>query len=252
MWRAVCGLIALGGCDGVFDLTTVATVEGHDEDGDQIADRDDNCPGMSNPGQEDRDDDQVGDPCDPDARSAGNAIIGFDSFAEPDASMIWEGTGGWRVQPDFLEYAMPTQNRVAIQNQQEPLDPQSSLEVGFSIDSDPADVGWDFGVFEVFPAAPLDAYCTVGIADLTGNQDRLIARAGSSSSTTNITLEIGVPYVLVARYGAANLTCSLKRPDDLSPLTAMTGLTSPTTGNVKMQSHSLGVRVYYVVRYQGT
>ena len=100
-------LLALAGCDQVFsfDLPDGATVPpvpcanevGHDEDGDDIDDACDSCPGTANPEQGDRDGDGVGDVCDPRPDVAGDVLHAFYTFAEADAADHWRQMPGWQV-----------------------------------------------------------------------------------------------------------------------------------------------------------
>lgn len=66
--------ITNGSTGGGFDLDYVhVTVYAGDQDGDGVPDPDDNCPTVSNPGQEDYDGDDLGDACDDDVDGDGVA-----------------------------------------------------------------------------------------------------------------------------------------------------------------------------------
>jgi len=80
--------------DGILDLAigrypdgTVAIFlgRGQDSDMDGVLDRDDNCPNTPNPGQEDQDDDGIGDACDPD-RDGDGVPNGVDACPDEDAA----------------------------------------------------------------------------------------------------------------------------------------------------------------------
>lgn len=69
---------------------------GNDDDGDGIADACDDCPGTPDPGQLDSDGDGVGDACDPNPTTAGDYLVRFVSFTEPDIAALWAiPAGGW-------------------------------------------------------------------------------------------------------------------------------------------------------------
>jgi hypothetical protein len=72
-----------------------------DSDGDGVADGDDNCPRFPNPDQADRDDDRLGDPCDP-CPAGGDALD-----ADGDGVLVCNGDCDDTVAavfPDALEY----------------------------------------------------------------------------------------------------------------------------------------------------
>ncbi len=107
-WVAVLAVL-LAGCNTLFDLerTTLrenASCEEHaldqDEDGDGVSNGDDNCPGIYNSVQTDRDRDDVGDVCDPFAMLAGDHIVDATVFEHdfgcwvPDPSTRWSLVGG--------------------------------------------------------------------------------------------------------------------------------------------------------------
>jgi hypothetical protein len=101
----------LGGCDALFGLETTAVPAADasscgspDEDGDCIADVDDNCPGIANPQQtmtgESTTASGAGDACDPDPTRTGNAIAFFDGFVDAvasDAAWANQFGGGWTI-----------------------------------------------------------------------------------------------------------------------------------------------------------
>jgi hypothetical protein len=105
----------LVGCNEVFDLAPTGTAPA-DEDGDGIADLDDNCRAIANPDQEDADrdvrgdlcddcplvanapadldGDRIGDACDPRPDRAGDCLLLLDTFRDPAAF-----DAGWTVLP---------------------------------------------------------------------------------------------------------------------------------------------------------
>jgi hypothetical protein len=109
-WIAV---VALTGCNSLFSLDPTHLADADltdaferpampcdergvanlDEDGDGIVNGMDNCPGIYNPDQADRDSDDVGDVCDPNPDIAGDAIA--------DTTYFQTGLGCW--VPDTIE-----------------------------------------------------------------------------------------------------------------------------------------------------
>jgi hypothetical protein len=106
-----CAAIAaflLAGCDLVFQVEIRDPTI--DEDADGVANVDDNCPGITNPGQEDGGEslaakapDGVGDACDPVTDSAGDAIGARYFFNDPGDAAGWTMTGAWLAGDGFLE-----------------------------------------------------------------------------------------------------------------------------------------------------
>ena len=122
-----CALGAATGCDRVLGLSAATTADAyspnspgcardHDEDGDQINDCDDNCPGVANLAQDDVLEvlngevaDHVGDVCDPAPTKGGDARVKFISFAGPTEYLEWTTVSGdWSVQNDAFIYTSQT------------------------------------------------------------------------------------------------------------------------------------------------
>jgi hypothetical protein len=109
----VIAVLAAASCDAVFGLDSSNIV--HDEDGDGVDDRFDNCPADPNTDQADSDGDHVGDVCDPHPMQAGDAIAFFDAFPGDGSDGLiasgWQlpGVGNWQhgndsyVESDNLE-----------------------------------------------------------------------------------------------------------------------------------------------------
>jgi hypothetical protein len=110
MKRLRCFLLALTGCNAVFDVRDTRVVDAEipsdrdadgvidiidncpdvpntdqdDGDGDQTGDACDDCPLLANAQDVDRDDDGLGDACDPHPAAAGDCLVLFDTFSDPD------------------------------------------------------------------------------------------------------------------------------------------------------------------------
>lgn len=125
----------LGGCDRVFELQTVDPIEpvadcrdpaqlDHDEDDDGHVDGCDNCPGDSNPGQEDMDADGVGNACDPHVAEPIDTLAAFDPFIASPVDARWTMVlGSWTFDgeaavatssPAVLSFAAPYDQATAI------------------------------------------------------------------------------------------------------------------------------------------
>jgi len=99
---AVAGVLALAGCDVVFDLhhdtpaSFLADPDG-DFDQDEVLNRDDKCPTLNDTevfgAGVDTDEDGVGDACDPHPTQNGDCLILFEDFAEPELSPSWHSQG---------------------------------------------------------------------------------------------------------------------------------------------------------------
>jgi hypothetical protein len=86
----------------VFDADLHCEVDTHDEDGDTVLDRCDNCPDVYNPTQDDGDNDGVGDACDPAPAISGDSLAAFLAFTAGDETVLDAQGGGFLVENDQL------------------------------------------------------------------------------------------------------------------------------------------------------
>jgi len=160
---AVVGLLALAGCDVVFDLhletpaSFLADPDG-DFDQDEVLNRDDKCPTLNDievfGASNDADEDGVGDACDPHPSDNGDCLILFDDFAEPELSPSWRSQGeplflepAGNGEPPHVAFFAGPQTVVYLDY---PL-PLSALRVAGYVQAGDTDTSTDRHAIEVFP-----------------------------------------------------------------------------------------------------
>ena len=266
-------LIALAACDRVYglerpappadaaiDAAACTVANPHDEDADGRADCEDNCPGVANGDQANvHDADPVGDVCDPDPFTAAHSIVNVDTFIEPDTTLVWRGAGAWQIADDVLVYAPAAQTRVAMQNVQETIEPDTSFEVGFVVTALPGALmpPSPFGAIEVFPAAGgvpasrLEPFCSLAWDPTMLYRVVAFEREGMiNGAAAPFALRTDTPYRLTLRYAPNRLTCTLYEVDSTASYTSVVDFANAApSGLFTIQSHSFALRVNYVIRY---
>ncbi|HEY5920158.1 MAG TPA: hypothetical protein VIV11_00750 [Kofleriaceae bacterium] len=131
-------LVALAGCDVVFNADHVYECPLDDDDCDELRDRVDPCP--ADPGDDaDEDRDGVGDECDPNVGVPNDSLLEFESFTESGNAWTARGEATWEMDRSALVLGVGAVERMV------PANIQPTVEVVFDA-TFPTDVG-SVGVF---------------------------------------------------------------------------------------------------------
>jgi hypothetical protein len=111
IWLLVIALAACGR-DRFEDASNVDGIA-HDEDLDGVNDPADNCPALFNELQEDRDDDGVGDVCDPRPDIAGDKLVSAGFFTDQFGDWVPNAADVWAFVDGSIEPSNPDADAVA-------------------------------------------------------------------------------------------------------------------------------------------
>jgi len=254
MFRLWLGMATLAGCDQVFDLDRperpcVGAVD-HDEDGDQVDDSCDVCPGIANAGQEDLDADGVGDRCDPRPDQATEARVRFISFAEPDAASQWLAESMWSFAPDRLVFdGITTEDPSRIALTVPPTPPPYLVQVGVTLAQVDRSLSSQFAV--VGNRFKDEDYLECSLAHDTTDALYAFGRDGIEEDRTDFetladgSFDTGKKFVVRMSVGA-RVIC---RADSSGDLSADVSIVGPVGGHIGLQAMHVTAHVEWVAIY---
>ncbi|MBV8758789.1 MAG: thrombospondin type 3 repeat-containing protein [Deltaproteobacteria bacterium] len=259
--RAAVLLLGIAGCDRLFGFQDVpppeidAAVGGctlgsaHDDDGDCVPDALDNCPGLPNPDQLDRDADLIGDACDPDPIRRGNVLVLFVPNSDPDTQSNWSFNGAWSVGADVLTNADATNTNEDWAYWTQQLMPPIELQTIVHIDtlSPPENkIGLSFAVPPATAGSPgsTDEFsCSIRRDGSGVHLDAYLASQTSEPLIANAMLKDGAVYTLRARVEPTKLQCSVQ---GASPAERQSVIILGTTAPAgELSVYTLGTAVHY-------
>jgi hypothetical protein len=254
MSRIALALLALAGCQDILGLKPIGGADGgalldHDEDHDGLADAVDNCPGIANADQADRDGDKVGDVCDPHVDQPGDHLALFEPFVNGAA---WTTqAGSWKFSNDTLSYASPDlQDFGSITYNGTQPSPPFTIEFRVTYADIPTP--------QVFPPAEFNV-----LADMTGS-DGILCGVSQLASETDVqtdddftfdsdqspiaAIAPGTEAELRMAYDRSNSNCQFTENGIITA--ASTGLSmAPTPGKLGFESQLVTGVVDYVAVY---
>jgi len=265
----LCVPLAVGACDTVWRLDHVGEPKGdaptdgrdrgdcaggaHDEDGDQLPDACDLCPGIADD-QADVDNDGVGDACDPSPNTQ-DTIALFISFADP--AQLWHGVDGtWSTSDgENLTYASPEFNMTGSTLFQGVMpDPPFTLEYHYRVDT--IDVLPSiFGVLVDADSTASGVAC--GQTRTTNPLEDVVRNtytAKTLASETPIMTVTPGGYRVTATYDrTGRIQCTLASDDGTTgggTTLTWTSDKAPAAGALGFRSFQVGASVQYVTIYK--
>lgn len=266
--KLACLLLLLAGCDRLFGFDEVPAPEldapvggcvssgAHDDDGDCVPDTLDDCPGIPDPGQDDRDRDHVGDACDPDPLQNGNTLLVFVPNTDPATLSNWNISGSWSIANDALVNA-DTMNGTedwAYWNAHEipPLEVEAVMHVDTLGDIENR-AGVAFAVPPPTSGLPTAEYsCAVRRATDGVHLDAFAGSTNKEPFVPSAALQDGAVYTLRARVDSHGLQCELQGASPAEHQIAAISGTVPPAGQPAVYSintavHFDSIAVYSVV-----
>jgi len=229
--RGAAILLALGGCDAVFqlergELPDAAPIDAppppidvalanHDEDDDGVDDAIDNCPGRANADQTDGDGDNVGLVCDP---NPSHPIDRLRYFSRLDSLAGWSALSGqWYVEGDTVRVPAVVGNQLLILDM-EPLVEPTLIATVENVEAAAGEQTWVAGVFLTIdrdaPNLLLGLYCYLQLPSgqmlMFDNRVAPPTTRNGGLPLTSIQVEVGLTA------GASTIAvplCSGRRPD---------------------------------------
>ena len=210
-WAGVAAFVA--GCNPVFGIEetslSIDAAPGTDEDGDNVVNDLDDCPGIYDPLQQDGDDDGVGDACDPHVATPGDKIIFTEFFEGMSFALTPGNAASWTLAGGMLVTAGPADATDAVVSVHKAA-PEPTIEVGFTIE--------DYGSPMMFKTIDVTvAYPgNTGLCRLVSLHDgepisEVVTQAQMGEQYTNIVpmpLAVGAPYAAqLTRNGTAMGQC---------------------------------------------